>query len=911
MTNATVAAAPPPPAAAAAAAAQTTPSTTTRSKWPPPLSPTELETRLQALRCLVAQPFVRGFLDPQPAVLRGGVIIGSKYHAMDVLNCKRLGVTAVLNCASGGISRLPVDEMEEAGIHYAFTNVRQDNYDYPILFHRSNTDSDRDSDNDYECSDHLKVARQLYWDQVVQRNGKILFFCVAGMNRSTCLGLACLMIFGYDLQQALLECAAQRPFVLENKGFQQQLLELQALLPQRCAVTSLNGQYPVVYDYGSPTVMTEDEAMPRTASMEALQNIDWVEIELLIPGLCTMEVRIPTWSTISDVKARLRDHANRHLLTTYDHGREIAKSWLVLAMFGYDSMYDVPLEDEAIDFQVQLQRIQHMFGLKVRKEKRKSMGTSSNSTSALSSSQHNQYMVEWNNKCRFALVIFSVYTTTNTTMPTINETAHSDNNKNNQKRLQEPWTFLHEERPNAPATFLENNLFTTHLRAWDFVTGQAYASAQPIVFSFSNDIRDRRAFMKISTSADQMQQFHAPGEGGILGMGANAIVHRVQLQPTSLASATKGNPNKEEVATKQRRLVRSISRDSDDEELSHQIGWDAAVKRPFGLSKMLASLENSSEAGLAKRMRFANSLNSDGRVLYFYGLGVAMSANMTTPATRQEMEAMESTKKSKFEYKWEAILLARYEEEFSTYTMKRFMQDYTAEIDKLRETDPQRARKVATMQEDFTILNVKILLVSLLNAFRDLTLMGVQAFDFNHLDNILISRDHRSVRLIDIDGNSKGSIQYPSAYIQGNAAVDATVHSKLTPAHVYKPSLDIDLNAVLPTAIHQLILGKGRGVAFVTNMKSEIWRAPPDQAKAMIRQLLKENFYAKPQSESTSDWKEQKHLSKMTEWFYAVLKKEAPWTDWTKDIYDAMVSTAPFHLIPVELLLLLLMPSFY
>ena len=886
---------------------------------PPPLSKTELETRLQALRRLVAQPFVRGFLDPQPAVLTGNVVVGSKYHAMDVLNLKRLGVTAVLNCASGGISRLPVDELEEAGIHYAFTNVRQDNYDYPILF---------DAKNDFECSDHLKVARKLYLEQVVQRGGKILFFCVAGMNRSTCLGLACLLIFGHDLQLALQECAVQRPFVLENKGFQQQLLELQALLPQRCTVQSLGDQYPVVYDYAGPPspLSTSQELLARTASMEALQNVDWVEIELLIPGLCTMEVKIPKWSTIHGVKERLRDHANRHLLSTYDdHGREIAKSWVVLAMFGYDSMYDVPLEDEAIDFQVQLQRIKHMFGLQVRKEKRKSMGTlsPSPSSSVSSSQQHNQYMVEWNDKCRFALVIFSVYTTTATSSSSSSaaaaaaaaaETTTNDKSSSNgtnqhhnhsEKRLQKPWTFLHEERPNAPATFLENNLFTTHLRAWDFVTGQAYASAQPIVFSFSNDPRDRRGFMKISTSANSMQQFHAPGEGGILGMGANAIVHRVQLRPTSLASATKGNPAKDEemmttstTATttttsismrEQRRLFRCDSRDSDDEELSLQSGWDAAVKRPFSLSKMLASLENSSEAGLAKRMRFANSLNSDGRVLYFYGLGVAMSANLTTPSTRQELEAKESTKKSKFEYKWEAILLARYEEEFSTYTMKRFMQDYTAEIDKLRETDPQRAQKAAALQEEFTILNVKILLVSLLNAFRDLTLMGVQAFDFNHLDNILISRDHRGVRLIDIDGNSKGSIQYPSEYIQGNTAVDGTVCSRAALAHVHKPSLDVDLNAVLPTAIHQLILGKGRGEAFVTNIKSEIWRAPPDKAKDMIRQLLKENFYPKSQGEAASgDWKEHKHLAKMTEWFYAVLKKEAPWMDWTKDIYDAM-----------------------
>ena len=90
----------------------------------PLLSPEELESRLTFLRKRVAQPFVRGFADPQPAVLRGGVLIGNKYHAADVPNLVRLGVTAVLNCASGGISRLPVDRMEEQGIRYQFTNGR-------------------------------------------------------------------------------------------------------------------------------------------------------------------------------------------------------------------------------------------------------------------------------------------------------------------------------------------------------------------------------------------------------------------------------------------------------------------------------------------------------------------------------------------------------------------------------------------------------------------------------------------------------------------------------------------------------------------------------------------------------------------------------------------------------------------
>ena len=107
--------------------------------------------------------------------------------------------------------------------------------------------------------------------------------------------------------------------------------------------------------------------------------------------------------------------------------------------------------------------------------------------------------------------------------------------------------------------------------------------------------------MRISTSANKPVQFHAPGEGGILGMGSNAIVHRVEL-----GKVVKSTNSREQGFM---------------EECPQEDRWDAAVKRHFSLEKMLASLQNRSEAGLAKRIRMASSLNSDGRVVDFYGLG--------------------------------------------------------------------------------------------------------------------------------------------------------------------------------------------------------------------------------------------------------------------------------------------------
>jgi len=232
------------------------------------------------------------------------------------------------------------------------------------------------------------------------------------------------------------------------------------------------------------------------------------------------------------------------------------------------------------------------------------------------------------------------------------------------------------------------------------------------------------------------------------------------------------------------------------------------------------------------------------------------------------------------------------------------MIDYTAvdRVDVDTEVDDVDASSSSgCWRNDFSLTHVKVLLVSLLNAFRDLTLMGVQAFDFNHLGNVLVSRDHQSVKLLDIDGDSKGSIQLnqyqnnnestdyssPSAMATTttNATTTANIPTKITRRRsrrssivLHKPSLDIDLNAVLPTVVQQLLLGKGRGTSFVVNTKSMIWKLPVPEAKQLIEQTIQENFG--PLSES--------HMAKVVEWFYAMLKKQPPWGNWTHDIYDAM-----------------------
>jgi len=81
-------------------------------------------------------------------------------------------------------------------------------------------------------------------------------------------------------------------------------------------------------------------------------------------------------------------------------------------------------------------------------------------------------------------------------------------------------------------------------------------------------------------------------------------------------------------------------------------------------------------------------------------------------------------------------------------------------------------------------------------------------------------------------------------------------------------------------------------------------------AKEMIGGILLENFYPGIENEETDvDLKSKVriHVKKVAEWFYALLKKNPPWTNWTNDIYDAMrcidhLPKVPFHTLKCDLM---------
>lgn len=69
------------------------------------------------------------------------------------------------------------------------------------------------------------------------------------------------------------------------------------------------------------------------------------------------------------------------------------------------------------------------------------------------------------------------------------------------------------------------------------------------------------------------------------------------------------------------------------------------------------------------------------------------------------------------EHKFELMLLAKYEEDFATYTMRCFMDEYMTVPNSV--TDKSQRQSIERMQSEFSITSVKVFLVSLLNGEVD------------------------------------------------------------------------------------------------------------------------------------------------------------------------------------------------
>ena len=159
-------------------------------------------------------------------------------------------------------------------------------------------------------------------------------------------------------------------------------------------------------------------------------------------------------------------------------------------------------------------------------------------------------------------------------------------------------------------------------------------------------------------------------------------------------------------------------------------------------------------------------------------------------------------------------------------------------------------------------------------------------------------------------GASKGSIQSCTPTELEAAGCDGQAY--FDPDGLHKPALEVDLSLLLPLVVQQLLLGKGRGIAFVNEQISSMRRAPSeDAAKALIYAVVCENFpelctpvarreassqatagFAAPgpagSAEDAHARGSSRHATKLVDWFYAMVMKRGPWTNSTNDIYDAM-----------------------
>jgi len=180
------------------------------------VSDERLAERFALIRTLVAKD--RPVEDPEPSLVGEHLFVGSRHHAGNVEQLKKLNISAVLNCAPTGIRNLSLEEFESANISYHVTNVRRDDATYPLLHDRQG-----------QRSHHLVQALEVY-ERARATGGRAMFFCVAGQNRSATLAVAVLLLAQHPLNSILTACSERRPFILENQGFQQQLIELEAMI---------------------------------------------------------------------------------------------------------------------------------------------------------------------------------------------------------------------------------------------------------------------------------------------------------------------------------------------------------------------------------------------------------------------------------------------------------------------------------------------------------------------------------------------------------------------------------------------------------------------------------------------------------------------------------------------------------
>ena len=224
------------------------------------------------------------------------------------------------------------------------------------------------------------------YDKVRAAGGTALFFCVAGQNRSATLAVAVQMLRGVSLDGILAQCSTTRPFIVENKGFQRQLVELEGKLVPPAP------RGAQAHRFGSELMPKRPRLDESPVDDDGEEKEGHVLCELFVPGVGPINLWLPSQCSI--------DTARWYLITAVDHelekeGKRSGMAWLIFSTFGANlpEGFNLVLEDAAVERHVQLARLRDAFGLEL-------VGDDPLAADC---------EVRWTGACRFEVILFTFF----------------------------------------------------------------------------------------------------------------------------------------------------------------------------------------------------------------------------------------------------------------------------------------------------------------------------------------------------------------------------------------------------------------------------------------------------------------------------------------------------------------------
>jgi protein-tyrosine phosphatase len=151
------------------------------------------------------------FQVPADVMGDGRIWIGSAGDALNIQWLLDQNITHVVNCGPA---------LSSYARRIARTNVRE------VLV------LEAEDDEDYPIFKHFDVVSQFCSSVLNDQTSRVLFHCIAGINRSAALALAYATTLSTEgsrletLAQLLVNVRSQRPVILTNEGFYNQLIEL-------------------------------------------------------------------------------------------------------------------------------------------------------------------------------------------------------------------------------------------------------------------------------------------------------------------------------------------------------------------------------------------------------------------------------------------------------------------------------------------------------------------------------------------------------------------------------------------------------------------------------------------------------------------------------------------------------------